>query len=71
MLRGAVDNVTSMDEPHGCLGVITSVACGPEAQSVREEVVKRGEVAKQRDHRAVRARQGRGRPSRRMSIPKD
>ena len=37
---------TSTDEPHGCMGVITSVACGPEAQSVREEVVKRGEVAK-------------------------
>ena len=34
------------DEPHGCMGVITSVACGPESQSVREEVVKRGEVAK-------------------------
>ena len=46
MLRGTVDNVTSTDEPHGCMGVITSVACGPEAQSVREEVVKRGEVAK-------------------------
>ena len=46
MLRGTVANVTSNDEPHGCMGVITSVACGPEAQSVREEVVKRGEVAK-------------------------
>ena len=46
MLRGSVDNVTSNTEPHGCLGVITSVACGPEAQSVREEVVKRGDQAK-------------------------
>jgi len=46
MLRGTVANVTSADQPHGCMGVITSVACGPEAQSVREEVVKRGEVAK-------------------------
>ena len=46
MLRGAVDNVTSSDQPHGCLGVITSVACGPESQSVREDVVKRGDVAK-------------------------
>ena len=46
MLRGSVDNVMSADEPHGCLGVITSVACGPESQSVREDVVKRGEVAK-------------------------
>jgi AcrR family transcriptional regulator len=46
MLRGSVDNVTSGDGPHGCLGVITSVACGPESQSVREEVVKRGDIAK-------------------------
>ena len=46
MLRGSVENVTSNDQPHGCLGVITSVACGPESQSVREEVVKRGEAGK-------------------------
>jgi len=46
MLRGSVDNVMSSDQPHGCLGVITSVACGPESQSIREEVVKRGELGK-------------------------
>ena len=46
MLRGTVENITSDDRPHGCLGVITSVACGPESQSVREEVVKRGEMGK-------------------------
>jgi hypothetical protein len=46
MLRGAIDNVTSCDEPHGCLGVITSVSCGPESQSVREDVVRRGETSK-------------------------
>lgn len=46
MLRGAVDNVTSCDEPHGCLGVITSVACGAESQSIREEIVKRGLAGK-------------------------
>ena len=46
MLRGAVDNVTSCDEPHGCLGVITSVACGAESQSIREEIVKRGQAGK-------------------------
>ena len=48
MLRGSVDNVMSVncDEPHGCMGVITSVACGPESQSIREEVVKRGEAGK-------------------------
>ena len=47
MLRGAVENVTSCAEPHGCLGVITSVACGAEAQSIRDEVVERGQVGKQ------------------------
>jgi len=46
MLRGSVDNVTSNAEPHGCMGVITSVACGAESQSVREEVVKRGAAGK-------------------------
>jgi AcrR family transcriptional regulator len=46
MLRGTIANVTSTREPHGCMGVITSVACGPESQSVREEVVKRGEAGK-------------------------
>jgi AcrR family transcriptional regulator len=46
MMHGALDNVTSSAEPHGCMGVITSVACGPESQSVREEVVKRGQAGK-------------------------
>ena len=46
MLRGTIDNVTSDEQPHGCIGVITSVACGAEAQSVREEVVKRGDAGK-------------------------
>ncbi|HVU31578.1 MAG TPA: TetR/AcrR family transcriptional regulator [Sphingomicrobium sp.] len=46
MLKGSVNNVTGENELHGCLGVITSVACGPESQSVREEVVKRGDAAK-------------------------
>jgi AcrR family transcriptional regulator len=46
LLRGAVDNASSSDEPHGCLGVITSVACGEEAQSIREDVLERGNMAK-------------------------
>jgi AcrR family transcriptional regulator len=46
LLRGAVDNASSRDEPHGCLGVITSVACGEEAQSIREDVLERGKIAK-------------------------
>jgi AcrR family transcriptional regulator len=47
MLRGAVDNLTGYGDPHGCLGVIASVACGAEASSIREEVLERGKVAKQ------------------------
>jgi AcrR family transcriptional regulator len=46
MLRGSVDNVMSSNEPHGCLGVITSVACGPDSQSVREDVNQRGAAGK-------------------------
>lgn len=46
LLRGAVGNATSTEEPHGCLGVITSVACGEESQSIRDEVLERGKVAK-------------------------
>ena len=47
MLRGAVDNITGCSDPHGCLGVIASMACGAEAESIREEVLERGKVAKQ------------------------
>jgi AcrR family transcriptional regulator len=46
LLRGAVDNVCSAEEPHGCLGFIASVSCGDESQAIREEVVKRGHFAK-------------------------
>jgi AcrR family transcriptional regulator len=44
MLRGALDNVTGSGQPHGCLGVITAVSCGAEAESVRDEVLERGKV---------------------------
>jgi AcrR family transcriptional regulator len=42
MLRGAVENMTARDEPHGCLRVIATVTCGPEAESVRAELQERG-----------------------------
>lgn len=45
-MRGALDNQTRSCEPHGCLGVISSVACGAEAESIREEVLERGATAK-------------------------
>lgn len=47
MLRGAVENATGRDEPHGCLRVIATMTCGPEAQSVREELAERGKVIHQ------------------------
>jgi AcrR family transcriptional regulator len=46
LLRGAVANASSTSEPRGCLGVITSVACGEEGQSIREDVLERGKIAK-------------------------
>ena len=45
LLEGALANQTGASEPHGCLGVITSIACGAEAESIRLEVLERGKVA--------------------------
>jgi AcrR family transcriptional regulator len=46
LLRGALDNQTSTCEPKGCLGVISSVACGAEAESIRRFVLERGASAR-------------------------
>ena len=45
LLEGALANQTNKDEPHGCLGVISSVACGAEAESIRLDVLERGKIA--------------------------
>jgi AcrR family transcriptional regulator len=47
LLRGALDSQTNSCEPRGCLGVISSVACGPEAEAVRADVLNRGATARQ------------------------
>ncbi|KTF70190.1 MULTISPECIES: TetR/AcrR family transcriptional regulator [unclassified Sphingomonas] len=47
LLRGALERQRDPGDPRGCMGVINSVACGVEAESIREEVLKRGESAKQ------------------------
>lgn len=52
LLRGALERQRDARDPKGCMGVINSVACGAEAESIREEVLKRGESAK----RAIVAR---------------
>ncbi len=44
LLEGAVASVSGQNEPRGCLGVISSTACGTEAQCIRDEVLKRGRV---------------------------
>jgi AcrR family transcriptional regulator len=41
LLRGALEMQTSECEPRGCLRVISSVACGSEAESIRAEVIAR------------------------------
>ena len=41
LLRGAVEIQTSNYDPKGCLDVIISTACSPEAESIRSEVVAR------------------------------
>jgi AcrR family transcriptional regulator len=46
LMRGGLENQTSSCEPRGCLGVISAVACGAEAESIRLEVLERGKVAK-------------------------
>lgn len=46
LMLGGLKNQLGEDEPHGCLGVISSVACGTEADSIRQEVLERGKVAK-------------------------
>ncbi len=47
LLEGALANVTGESEPRGCLGVISSTACGTEAQCIREEVLNRGRVVQE------------------------
>ncbi len=41
LLMGALQMQTSSCDPKGCLGVISSVACGAEAEPIKTEVVKR------------------------------
>jgi AcrR family transcriptional regulator len=41
LLRGALEIHANECHPRGCLGVISSVACGTEAESVRADVIAR------------------------------
>jgi len=57
LLRGALEMQLSSCDPKGCMGVINSVACGAEAESVRAEVLARVAVVR----RALTARLDRAR----------
>jgi AcrR family transcriptional regulator len=46
LMLGGLENQMAKDEPHGCLGVISSVACGHDAESIRLEVLERGKAAR-------------------------
>src|SRR6476620_7251995 len=41
VLRGALEMQTSGSEPKGCMRVIGSVSCGPEAESIRADLMAR------------------------------
>ena len=46
LLHNALEMQMSSCDPKGCMGVINSVACGADAESIRAEVIQRGVVAK-------------------------
>ena len=46
LMYGALDMYSCPENPGGCLGVINSVACGAEAECIREAVVARSAAAK-------------------------
>lgn len=52
LLEGALATCTGEAQPPGCLSVISSTACGSEAECIRVEVTKRGMIV----HEAVVAR---------------
>jgi hypothetical protein len=41
LLRGALDINCSQGEPQGCMGVISSLTCGGQDDSLRDEVIAR------------------------------
>ena len=41
LLRGSLAIQTGTTDPHGCLGVISTVACAVQAESIRDEVIAR------------------------------
>src|SRR3546814_6001693 len=48
LLRGALENQCSDCEPKGCLGVISSIACGEGAEAIREDGIARRPESEER-----------------------
>jgi AcrR family transcriptional regulator len=48
LLWGAFETAVGDGEPRGCMGVLASTSCGEDAQGVRDDVLKRGEVVRAR-----------------------
>jgi AcrR family transcriptional regulator len=46
LLHGALEMQSSTCDPKGCLGVISTVACSQEAESIREDVIARQQGSK-------------------------
>ena len=40
-LRGGVDVHAAEGKPHGCMGLMSSLACSPEAESIKADVIRR------------------------------
>lgn len=56
LLRGALELQTHQSEPKGCLGVISSVACSAEAESIKADVIaRRASSAAALEHRFEQA----------------
>ena len=64
LLRGAADAQTNSCGPKGCLGVISSVACGAEAESIRADVIARRASSVGGTDRAIRTGETRRRSAR-------
>lgn len=41
LLQGYADLLTRQDMPHGCLGLNGAIACSPDSESIRQELVRR------------------------------
>lgn len=60
LLRGALEMQTSDNEPRGCMRIISSVACGPAADSIRSDLMERRQSSQRALCDRMRRAQGEG-----------